>query len=75
MTAPTPPWTPEEEGLLRSMAAAGESAAAISTLLKRAPHAVRKRAKVLKINLARSLPGPKPTGKYRSRQQIARFND
>jgi hypothetical protein len=25
MTAPTPPWTPEEDGLLRSMGAAGES--------------------------------------------------
>jgi len=51
------------------MAAAGESATAISTLLKRTPHAARKRAKVLKINLARSLPGPK--GKYQSRQQTA----
>jgi hypothetical protein len=59
MTAPTPPWTPEEEGLLRSMAAAGESAAAISTLIERSPHAVRKRAQVLNITLARSLPGPK----------------
>jgi hypothetical protein len=57
------------------MAAAGESAAAISTLLKRAPHTVRRRAKLLKINLARSLPGPKTKGKYQSRQQIARFND
>jgi hypothetical protein len=36
------------------MGAAGESAAAIAMLLKRTPHAVRKRAKVLKINLARS---------------------
>jgi hypothetical protein len=70
-----PRWTPEEDGLIRSMGAAGESAAAISTLLKRSPHAVRKRAKVLKINLARSLPGPKPKGKYQSRHQIARFND
>jgi hypothetical protein len=41
------------------MAAAGESAAAISTLLKRAPHAVRRQARVLNIALARSLPGPK----------------
>jgi len=71
MSAPTLPWTPEEEGLLRSMAAAGESAAAISTLLKRSPHAVRKRAKVLKIKLARSQPGRKPKGKYQSRQQTA----
>jgi hypothetical protein len=53
------------------MAAAGESAAAISTLLKRSPHAVRKRGKVLKIKLARSQPGRKPKGKYQSRQQTA----
>jgi hypothetical protein len=63
MTAPTPPWTLEEEGLLRSMAAAGESVAAISTLLKRSPHAARSRARVLKIKLARSQPGRKPKGK------------
>ena len=35
MSAPGPPWTPEEDGLLRSMGAAGESATAIATLLKR----------------------------------------
>ncbi len=35
MTVPGPPWTPEEDGLLRSMGAAGESATAIATLLKR----------------------------------------
>jgi hypothetical protein len=64
MTAPGPPWTSEDEGLLRSLAAAGESAAAISTLLKRPPHAVRKRARVLNITLARSLPAPKTKGKY-----------
>ena len=59
MSAPGPAWSAEEEELLRSLAAAGESAAAISTLLKRTPHAVRKRAHVLNITLARSLPGPK----------------
>ena len=37
MSAPGPPWTPEEDGLLRSMGAAGESAAAISALIKRSP--------------------------------------
>jgi hypothetical protein len=31
------PWTPEKDGLLRSTGAAGESAAAIATLLKRTP--------------------------------------
>jgi hypothetical protein len=45
------------------MGAAGESAAAIATLLKRTPDAVRKRAHLLKIKLARSPPGPKPKAK------------
>jgi hypothetical protein len=63
MSAPEFPWTPEKDGLLRSMGAAGESAAAIATLLKRTPDAVRKRARLLKIKLARSQPGPKPKGK------------
>ena len=62
MTAPGPPWTPEKDGLLRSMGAAGESAA-IATLLKHSPHAVRKRAHLLKIKLARSPPGLKAKGK------------
>jgi hypothetical protein len=63
MTAPGPPWTPEKDGMLRSMGAAGESAAAIATLLNRTPHAVRKRAHSLEIKLARSPPGPKAKGK------------
>jgi hypothetical protein len=45
------------------MGAAGESAAAIATLLKRTPDAVRKRAHLLKIKLARSQPGLKAKGK------------
>jgi len=45
------------------MGAAGESAAAIATLLKRSPDAVRKRARLLKIKLARSPPGPQANGK------------
>jgi hypothetical protein len=56
-------WTPEEEGLLRSMGAAGESAAAIARRLKRTVSGVRKRAHLLKIKLARSPPGPKTKGK------------
>ena len=75
MNAPTPPWTPEEDGLLRSMGAAGESATAIATLLKRKAAVVRQRAHLLEIRLARSQPGRKPKWKYQSRQQIARFND
>jgi hypothetical protein len=63
MSAPRPRWTPEEDVLLRSMGAAGESAAAIAALLKRIAPGVRKRAQFLKINLARSQPGPKPKRK------------
>jgi hypothetical protein len=63
MSAPGSPWTPEKGGLPRSMGAAGESTAAIATLLKRTPDAVRKRAHLLKIKLARSQPGPKAKGK------------
>jgi predicted transcriptional regulator len=52
-------WTPEEDRLLRSMAAAGESAAAIGMLLKRTASSVRNRARLLKIKTVRSRPGPK----------------
>ena len=57
MTAPGPPWTPKEDGLLRSMGAAGESATAI--LLKRKAAGVHQRAHLLEIKLARSPAGPK----------------
>ena len=63
MSTPRHAWTPEEDGLLRSMGAAGESATAIATLLKHSPDAVRKRAHLLKIKLARSPPGLKVKGK------------
>jgi len=52
MSAPGPPWTPEEDGLLRSMGAAGESATAIATLLKRKAAGVHQRAHLLEIKLA-----------------------
>jgi hypothetical protein len=58
-----PWWTPEEDGLLRSMAAAGESVAAITRPLKRSAGSVRKRARILKIKLARFPSGPKAKGK------------
>ena len=63
MSAPEFMWTPEKDGLLRSMGAAGESTAAIATLLKRTPDAVRQRARLLEIKLARSQPGRKPKWK------------
>jgi len=59
MSAPAPLWTPEEDELLRSMGAAGESATAIAALLKRKAPGVHQRAHLLKIKLARSPPGPK----------------
>jgi len=36
-------WTPDEDGLLRSIGAAGESATAIATLLKRKAAGVHQR--------------------------------
>jgi hypothetical protein len=63
MSAPGPAWSAGDEELLRSLAAAGESAVAIATLLKRTPDAVRSRARLLKIKLARSQPGLKAKGK------------
>jgi hypothetical protein len=45
------------------MGAAGESTTAIATLLKHTPGAVRRRAQLLKIKLARSPPGLKVKGK------------
>ncbi len=63
MTVPGPPWTPEEDGLLRSMGAAGESATAIATLLKRSAAVVHHPAHLLEIKLARSPPRPKPKWK------------
>jgi len=45
------------------MGAAGESTTAIATLLKHTPEAVRRRARLLKIKVARSQPGLKAKGK------------
>jgi hypothetical protein len=56
-------WTPEEDGLLRSTAAAGESASVIAQPLKRSADSVRKRARTLKIKLAHFPSGPKPRTK------------
>ncbi len=48
MSASGSPWASEKDGLLRSMGAAGE---------------MRRRARLLKIKLARSPPGLKAKGK------------
>jgi hypothetical protein len=53
-------WTPEEDGLLRSMAAPGESVHAITKSLTRTEGSVRKRARTLKIKFARVPPGRRP---------------
>jgi hypothetical protein len=57
------PWTPEEDGLLRSMAAAGESVHAITKSLTRTEGSVRKRARTLKIIFARVPLGRRPKAK------------
>ena len=57
------PWTPEEDGLLRSMAAAGESVAAIMKPLKRSKASIRNRARILKIKFARVPLGRRPKAK------------
>ena len=61
------PWTPEEDGLLRSMAAAGESVAAITKPLKRTAGSVRKRIRILKSSW--------PLSRQGRRQRRRRGND
>ena len=51
MSALGPPWTPKD-GLLRSMGATGESAAAITTLLKPSPHAYEPDVQIPRIRLS-----------------------
>jgi hypothetical protein len=57
------PWTPEEDGLLRSMAAAGESVRAIAKPLKRTEPSVRNRARILQIKFAHVPSGRRPKAK------------
>jgi hypothetical protein len=65
-------WTPEEDRLLRSMAASGESSAAIGKLLNRTALAIRRRARTLQIKLARSPPGPE--GEAQGKRPLARLS-
>ena len=55
-------WTPEDDALLRALAASGEGAAAIAKELKRSPAAIRSRAITLKIVLAKERIGRRRTG-------------
>jgi hypothetical protein len=57
------PWIPEEDNLLRSMAAAGESVRAMTEPLNRTADSVRKRARVIKIKLAHFPPRMNPEAK------------
>jgi hypothetical protein len=61
------PWTQADDNQLRTLAAAGESCSTIAEMSKRSHSSIRKRARMLKIKLARSRPGPKTnTGLLRS---------
>ena len=47
------PWTAHEDMFLRQLASAGKYASAIAVQMKRSEAAVRKRAAVLNVNLAK----------------------
>jgi hypothetical protein len=53
------PWTQADDDQLRTLAAAGESCSTIAELFKRSDSSIRRRARMLKIKLAHSRPGPK----------------
>jgi hypothetical protein len=57
--SPGSPWTQADDDQLRTLAAAGESCSIIAEMSKRSHSSIRKRARMLKIKLARSRPGPK----------------
>jgi hypothetical protein len=54
---PSEPWTPDDEARLRTLAAAGRSAAKIAERLKRTEAAIRYKARGLNITLARVATG------------------
>jgi DNA-binding NarL/FixJ family response regulator len=45
------PWTPEEDERLRKLAGEGRAVPIIAERLKRSPHSVRNRAKVMGVKL------------------------
>jgi hypothetical protein len=63
MTIPGPPWTPEEDGLLRSMGGLAKAPPRLQRCSSAKRRGVHQRAHLLEIKLARSLPGPKPKWK------------
>ena len=54
-----PRWTQADDNQLRTLAAAGASCSIIAELFKRSQTSIRRRARMLKIKLAHSRPGPK----------------
>jgi DNA-binding NarL/FixJ family response regulator len=59
---PSQPWTSEDEVRLRTLAAAGRSAATIAERLKRTEAAIRYKARALNIILARVANGRQAQG-------------
>jgi hypothetical protein len=57
--SPGSPWTRADDDQLRTLAAAGESCSIIAELSKRSHSSIRRRARMLKIKLARSRLGRK----------------
>jgi hypothetical protein len=55
-------WTPEDDALLRALAASGEGAVAIAKQMKRSPAAIRSRAIILQTVLAKERIGQKANG-------------
>ena len=56
-------WTAHEDMFLRQLAAAGKYAAAIAKQMKRSESAIRKRAALLNVKLAKVQRGLKAKGK------------
>jgi hypothetical protein len=60
----SPPWTPDEDQLLRALVLSGNHAATIAGQIKRSESAIRKRAARLDLTLAKVQRfGPKAKGK------------
>jgi hypothetical protein len=71
MSAPRPRWTPEEDGLIRSMGASGESATAIATLLKHTPPQCASGPKYSRSTWPVHCQGRSQSGNDQSRHQSA----
>jgi hypothetical protein len=64
MTGPRAhPWTPHEDIVLQRLAAAGKYVAWIAAEMNRSETAIRNRAALLNLTLAKGQRGPKANGK------------